>query len=368
MTLIFGFSRQDVPILCGDTLLTHYSETPTTRRLPASGTLPDSIAVDFGVSISGLKQKVNIIHDTVVLAWAGPYVSAFGLAKEIKSHVERFGPSAKEIMRILEANAEPDLSCLAMVLDGDGTKLSYVWHRVEGTDLRRFQHVRYAGTGSDYFKETIAKLDSVDPIPNPAIDNFASVLCDALAFASQSIGRELYTFQNLVERWGGAIELCYRGPTGFTKLDKIAFAHFEYDETTPERGLTWKPKLLLNRYNGEELECIALLCAQTNDTSIFSIVRDDTTVIRPLISEKATHPQLLPKTFDYNWLCTHFTYSRAGKSLWSMAHVTACSNGPRPFRVTVQGTDVIVKFTNKLGDWMRKQILAYQRGEKPSAL
>src|SRR2546422_649756 len=83
-------------------------------------------------------------------------------------------------------------------------------------------------------------------------------------FASQSMGRELFTQQNLVEGWGGTIELCYRAADEFVKLDKVAFVHFRYDETSPEAGLTWVPRLLLNRYNGLDLECIALQCEPTS--------------------------------------------------------------------------------------------------------
>jgi hypothetical protein len=248
-----------------------------------------------------------------------------------------------------------------MVAEGD--QISYVWSQADTATLRRFENVCCAGTGSNYFKQTIAKLDNVDPITKPTIDNFTSVLCDALTFASQSMGRELYTQQNLVDRWGGAIELCYRAAGAFVKLDKIAFVHFRYDEAAPEAGLTWVPRLLLNRYNGPDLECMALQCEQTSDPRLFSISHDDTVVTGPLSSEKLVRPQL-PRIFDYHWLCTHFSYCRAGNSLWSMTRINSCLNGPRPLRVTMHGTDVDVSFTNNLGDWMREQIRAYQQDER----
>jgi hypothetical protein len=361
VTIIFGFTRKNVPLLCGDTLVTRIAEHPTTLRLPASGPLHPAISETFRISVSMLRQKVNVIDDAVTLAWSGPFVAAVGLAKEIKSHIDRFGPSAKEIRQILAGNVERDLSCIAMVAEGE--QISYFWSEADTANLRRFENVCCAGSGSKYFKQTIAKLDAVDPITDPAIDNFTSVLCDALTFASQSMGRELYTQQNLIDRWGGAIELCYRAASGFVKLDKIAFAHFRYDEAAPEAGLTGVPRLLLKRYNGPDVECMARQCEQTNDPVLFSISHDDTVVIPPLISGGPARP-LLPRIFDYHWLCTHFSYCRAGKSLWSMTRVNACPNGPRPFRVTMDDSNVDVTFTNNLGDWMREQIRAYQQDER----
>jgi hypothetical protein len=44
VTLIFGFTRKNVPILCGDSLLTRSAVYPTTLRLPASGPLHAAIS------------------------------------------------------------------------------------------------------------------------------------------------------------------------------------------------------------------------------------------------------------------------------------------------------------------------------------
>jgi hypothetical protein len=359
MTIIFGFTRENVALLCGDTLLTRAAQYPTNVRLPMVGTVHPSISDTFGISVSGLRQKVNIIDNAVALAWSGSFLQAVRLAKEIKSHIDRFGACASEIGRIIVANADQNLSCIALLAEGD--QISYLWCQAETASLRRFENVCCAGSGSDYFKKMIATVDGVDPITEPAIDNRASVVCDGLSFASQSMGRELFTQQNLVEGWGGMIELCYRAADAFVKLDKVAFVHFRYDETSPEAGLTWVPRLLLNRYNGPDLECIALQCEPTSDRRLFSICHDDSVVIRPLISDGAVRPAL-PRTFEYQWLCTHFSYCRAGESIWSMSNVDACPNGPGPFRVAINGSTVDVCFTSRLGDWMREQIRSYQEG------
>ncbi|WP_141713339.1 hypothetical protein [Bradyrhizobium elkanii] len=249
----------------------------------------------------------------------------------------------------------------------EGLNTSYIWHGAETANLRRFENVHFAGSGSAYFKRTIEQLDRVDAIADSSIDVISTVLGDALVVASQSLGRELYTQETLAERWGGTIELCYHAPSTFAKLDKVAFVHFRYDEANPDAGLTWVPRLLLNRYDGPNLECVALECEPTSDRRIFSIARDDTVVIRPLLSDGVPR-QPLPGSFEFDRLCTHFSYCRAGDSVWSMTNVRFCSNGPRPFRVTIRGSIVDVAFTKELGDWMREQIRAYQQGEiRPSA-
>jgi hypothetical protein len=79
VTIIFGFTRKNVPLLCGDTLVTHFAEHPTTLRLPASGPLHAAISETFGVSVTGLWQKVNVIDDAVTLAWSGSLIAAYGL-------------------------------------------------------------------------------------------------------------------------------------------------------------------------------------------------------------------------------------------------------------------------------------------------
>ncbi|MHC2432754.1 hypothetical protein [Bradyrhizobium sp. USDA 4451] len=360
MTMIFGFTRENVAVLCGDALLTHFAEQSSTSRLPAPGPLNASLLGMYGVSVVGLRQKVNIIGDTVALAWSGSYVEAHGLAREIKSYLDRHGPAVNEVYRIILANADQNLSCIAMVAEGPQT--SYIWHGAETANLRRFHNVHFAGSGSDYFKRTIERLDSVDAVADASINTISTVLGDALAVASQSLGRELYTQQTLLERWGGTIEVCYQDASAFVKLDKVAFVHFRFDEATPEAGLTWVPRLLLNRYNGSDLECIALDCEQTSDKRIFSVVQDDTVIVRPLMSDGVIREPFLGY-FEYDRLCTHFSYCRAGESLWSMTSVHFCSNGSHPFHVAMKGSRVDIAFRKTLGDWMREQIRSYQQGE-----
>src|SRR5260221_3994853 len=147
MTIIFGFKRNNVAVLCGDTLLTRVADQTTNVRLPV-GPVHPSISDKFDIR---LRQKVNIVDSAVALAWSGSYRQACEFAEEIKSHVDRSGPSASEIGQIIVAHADHNLSCIALLAEGD--QISYLWCQAETASLRRFEDVCCAGSGSAYFKE-----------------------------------------------------------------------------------------------------------------------------------------------------------------------------------------------------------------------
>ncbi|MPZ58201.1 MAG: hypothetical protein GEU91_17240 [Rhizobiales bacterium] len=106
MTIIAGFSYKNHPVLLGDALLSRGGEQSDLQVLPTIGQVPEVFARDFGIAISGLRQKVNVIQDQLALAWAGDFVAAYSLAKALKDYTDQFGVTPDSIARIMAEHVQ----------------------------------------------------------------------------------------------------------------------------------------------------------------------------------------------------------------------------------------------------------------------
>src|SRR5712671_5650096 len=121
MTLIASIEYQGAPVLVGDLLLTR----PGPASIPRSTPLvlrPNSVIGDQASrSVSGMCQKVCVLHDHIVLAWAGSLLHAKGFAEYIRSFAaEKTATDYHELRSVVLAYPERDLEALEFIL--------YSWH------------------------------------------------------------------------------------------------------------------------------------------------------------------------------------------------------------------------------------------------
>jgi hypothetical protein len=346
------------PLLVGDVLLTG-GRKPSPQSLPTIGLVPTALADDFGISISGVRQKVNVLHDHLALAWAGNFITAHALATRLRQSVESDGPSTERLVRIVQDNGA-DLACILLILEGQQTH--YLWHNTQSIDLTQFKHIRFAGSGSDYFVRTVSKLDTSHPI-SEAPSTFHPI-GTALTIASQCIGREMFTLNSLLESWGGAIEICFPVDGKLHKLNNVAFLQVIYDSDGSQEGFGFVPRILLNQYHADTLHCRAISFTTSNDyggTNELLVESDHTTIVQPLltlssplVARRADHQ------FKYDYLCTYLSYRRHASPGWSMSFVNACPNGSGPLEVRFDGQRASVTIADTLKDQMRAAVMDYE--------
>jgi hypothetical protein len=362
MTIIFGFSTGDYPLLIGDVLLSGgIGNGP--QSLPTIGPVPYSLATEFGVRIAGVRQKINILHDNLALAWSGNFLAAYALAKKLKQHVNDNALSTEGIAGIIKEGSD-DLACILLVVEGQRTSL--LWQNVQSIELTQFKHVRFAGSGSNYFIKTIKTLDASKPVSD-APGAFQPI-GTALTIASQCVGREMFTLNTLMESWGGAIEICFPVDGKLQKLDNVAFLQVIYDADEPSEDFTFAPRVLLNRYYADRLVCRAISFRVSDDNADKLLVdSDEITLIEPLLRSSTPIIKSSASEFEYDYLCTCLRYRNRRKNRsWSESFVYACPGklNPGPLKIRFDGKNATVVITDELKGLLRAAVLAFEQEDK----
>ena len=83
MTLIAALTISNLPVLIGDALLSG-EESGQNLAIPTIGNVSDVFPEGSGYTITGLRQKINIIDDNLVIGWAGSYIAAKTILSELK--------------------------------------------------------------------------------------------------------------------------------------------------------------------------------------------------------------------------------------------------------------------------------------------
>lgn len=361
MTIIFGFSMGDYPVLIGDVLLSGEKESGP-QSLPAIGPVPHSLTDDFGIVVAGVRQKINILHDRLALAWSGSFVAAYTLARKLKEYANENELSTEAVSEIIRMNSN-DLACILILLEGERTH--YLWKNVQMIELQQFSHVRFAGSGSRYFIKIMKALDGSEPVSG-APDAFHPI-GTALTIASQCVGREMFTLNTLLERWGGAIEICFPAMGKLQKLNNVAFLHVLYDGDQPSDGFNFAPRVLINRYCNDSLVCRAVTFRasdELNHSDRLIVDSDEEFLIEPLLKSPKPNVKSFKSRFEYDYLCTYLSYRRQNRSIWSRSFVDACPNNPGPLQIRFDGQDATVVITSGLRDLLSAAVLAFEQEER----
>jgi len=87
MTLIAAFSCEGVPIILGDVVVSGPERTGATVGVPTVDELTNVFPAGSSYSITGTCQKVAVLSDDLVVAWAGNVIAAKTLIEELRARL-----------------------------------------------------------------------------------------------------------------------------------------------------------------------------------------------------------------------------------------------------------------------------------------
>lgn len=370
MTIICGLYINDFPVLLGDVLLTTgIKNINDDLTLPITGKLPDNFSQEFGFSVSRLRQKVNIIDDKVIVAWAGAMIQATAMIRDIRDLVKEHSPSIEKMRELIQSINPEDKSDLAMIIFvQEDDKLYYYWDSTKAKEQKFIKGIRYAGTGSPYLEKTLDAMDSATEVDEGAPD-YVHSLGTALTIASQAVGREYYSGQNILERWGGIIELGFVLGQKAQKLNNIMYCHVRYahHEGLEFNDFSLAPKIVKAEYFENFLYCRTMEFRQdanAKDAPYMFLADENVTVIPPILYDGVSKIKNYTPSLTYDFLCTHLSYEIDGKPSWSSSFVDFCGDGRKPLVIEKFGEKFRVAMTSRLGDRLRSAIESY-RNDQP---
>jgi hypothetical protein len=231
MTLIAAFEYEGSPVLLGDLLITRAGDATHPSNSTPLVHLPNSlIPVGSGYSISGMAQKLVLIHEHLCMAWAGSLINATALARHLRSFVaDKSRLDYQELRSLLEDYPRADYGNIDLII--------YSWHgngtgwfsNLAAFDLEPLNNLRVSGTGRDRFIQNIGNLEGQHTASLSNI-GYQSVAMRAMALASLASAQQVFEGIGITHRWGGGFELVTFDGQRLQKVDRVLTVHWNFEE------------------------------------------------------------------------------------------------------------------------------------------
>jgi hypothetical protein len=191
--------------------------------LPTALDINAKLPVDAPRAVVGLRQKLNLLDSNLILAWAGNRLQAMSLARSIRDAV-RAGATNQGIIALIDETPLPDrndvsfLGTIATPLEQQG---SYdLGHFLYNARQRHRGEITVSAAGSgaeDLFECLPHALSLLDE--HERVESQVTKL--GAAISGFFVGQEATTGLNLLNWWGGALELAYFDEGRFLKVDGV---------------------------------------------------------------------------------------------------------------------------------------------------
>jgi len=233
VTLIAAFAVNKVPIIIGDVLVSATRPTDKSIPLPGSGQPSHNFAGDF--QAVGLTQKVNVISDNLIVAWAGPKIVASTFVRELKrAMLSISSPSWEYVNRVIEKLKKEELSIrLAknfsfVLLYRDHKHVLIDGHNMRMEKVEGFESLLVAGSGSEAF---IHLLKSVGGSSNGEMPEWVKTAHTVISLTTNLWSLDITSQINIYHGFGGGYEIGTRIGDGLGKVGDILLAAVEVDAT-----------------------------------------------------------------------------------------------------------------------------------------
>lgn len=294
MTLIASFTINGYPIIIGDLLISSQAGAIKPCRIPTVGEITN-IFPDISTFVPvGLSQKVIIVDDDFVLAWAGNKLQAtvaVNIIFERNTHCKLDAKSILELLREFEEDQDfNELSLICMVKEGD--KISRSSLRARHLQTNNFGELIVSGTGADcdsifwYLNQLEQNIIEEDPIGSAVgsiLTYFASLMSVEMFKPSKNFVHNLYHY------YGGGYEIATYINSRITKIDEIAYWYFIAEPEDQHVNLKLAPsKAFKYSYKNNILHIFAITtsCAMgLNGNNPNIILEKDIHVITSLVTK-----------------------------------------------------------------------------------
>lgn len=307
MTLIACLSPDRHPVLLADTLLSS-TESKSGLVLPSVGLEHEKIVTDSGRHAVGMEEKVVVLSDHLMLAWAGEYLVAqklirglsryFGMAETTRWYVEAF----------LRAEHAADLDRVSLIVCvREGGRIHTWTHRCVEVNIPTVGKVCFAGTGGDRLVQHLGQV--TEPLVEGANPLMAGV-ATALFLGGFLLADELYTGAPLAAGFGGAYEVGTFVLGKATRLNDFAFVLWFGEKD--EEGLRFNiPAKVMRRYERDGQACYHCVEFESRKHSA-AIVKEEVFIWRPFLAEKTVPhgPADIP-SLNTPWQVNVFCFKRA---------------------------------------------------------
>ncbi|MBI3529012.1 MAG: hypothetical protein HY067_13715 [Betaproteobacteria bacterium] len=256
MTVIAAFSVGEHPIVFGDLLITGPSESADRPvGVPAMREAQDFFE-GSGWAIKGLSQKVTLISNECVLAWAGSWLGARSAISSLRELAQTTPLSYENIGECLKGNADlgqHSVSLVGWIRQEDGIQ-NFGWN-AEKFESPTLSSMMLAGSGSFALKEYSKLADGSDFASNSPDTSFHAV-GRALMLGGmllQSEYRGGYSAPTLRNMFGGGYQIALHHEGRVKRVNELTYVFWDAMLKGRKLGLTMPQFLVKQKYLGDYL-------------------------------------------------------------------------------------------------------------------
>jgi len=233
MTIIAGIPIQRFRILIGDILLSSPIPGDRTLSVPTQGEVNSLYPKGVTFNVSGLRQKICVISDTLVIAWAGSYLAAQIVVNDLIGRERKHPFTVESLVRFFnELDSfvkQAGVSFIAIIsnpVTKDARFIAYnsAWFTSKNEN---FGDVFFCGSGGNDF---VQLFGGVEQEVIKLVDNnkIIGVLDIATFIISVLLSQDFTNLNSLSKYYGGGYELAVWervvGVNYFCRLATIIFA------------------------------------------------------------------------------------------------------------------------------------------------
>ena len=250
MTLIAAVGLDTFPVIYGDLLVSGLDQSGPAANAPTESRW----------SIPGIDQKVVLLGDNCVVAWAGAVALARTVIGELRAMALQAPLSIAIIDRYLaqlDPTVNDELSLVGWVKERED--FHQFWYRAEIVESAMFGRISAGGGAATRFVKLAAPI-SGGPVSarGDAPDGLERAVASMLSATSLLLQAELSGLSNPLQHLGDGFEIATFVGDKFAKVGDIAFVWWKADVDGGQVTLSGPECILKQDYSGEFLLLRAL--------------------------------------------------------------------------------------------------------------
>jgi hypothetical protein len=224
MTAVARLLIKQYPLLIGDLLTSNRPAPGTEIPLPICDVVYGQTVDDTGPA--GLRQKIAIVADNIVIGWAGVHKTAHGLIDELRQRCEseQFNSEmVKEYLWRQRPSVWNDIGVVGCVLDSEvgnlqsfGCKCSTIHSPVLG-------EIGLLGSGTAEFEKYLQTVTEIPVAPQDPENQCLQAAACGLALAGNFFTMEQHHAENLTQKFGGGYEIAVLSNDKFVKVGDLLY-------------------------------------------------------------------------------------------------------------------------------------------------
>lgn len=255
MTLIVGFTVGTQPVLLGDLLISGPEPKHDSLNLPTIGESQKVFPVGSGFMITGITQKVNVLSENLMIAWAGRRYIAKSILTELNALIRREPLTIESLKEYFEDFERSE----------NRRQVHFVGAFVENANVHSFsiggevvsdpawRDLRLAGTGTEDVKTFLKNVQPLKLITTGSPDPPLQAVARSLTLTAHLLQLELQNQSTLLQFYGAGYEIASLVAGRFAKIADVTYLLWEADATGKALQLGQPYYIVKNSYRNRVL-------------------------------------------------------------------------------------------------------------------